>query len=329
MKSRDAQPPSEAMPLPTVVLTAVVRSAHQGDSHGGVYLLDLERGSWRQTIDWNDGSIDWEGRGGDRGLRGIAVHGEEIFIAASNEVFVYDRDFRQKRSFTNRYLALCHEITVADGRLYLTSTAFDSVLVYDIAAQRFVAGYCVKVGQLPDPQTGKPVRRTGFGAFDPEVPNGPPRQDTAHINNIHVDGGRIYLCGVNLDQLLVIEEGRLAPYARVPFWTHNARPFRGGVLANCTGSDALIFMDRAGVPKASLPVPRYDPAALLNADMPKDHARQAFARGLCVLDQDTLAVGSSPATVTVFRLDPPRQVKSINLTLDIRNAVHGLALWPF
>lgn len=317
------------MTLPTVVLTAVVRSAHQGDSHGGVYLLDLERGRWEQTVDWNDGSIDWEGRGGDRGLRGIAIHGEDVFIAASNEVFVFDRAFRRKRSFTNRYLALCHEIAIADGRLYLTSTAFDSVLVYDIAAARFVAGYCVKVGKLPDPKTGQPVRRIGFGAFDPEGPNGPPRQDTSHINNVHVDGGRIFLSGVNLDQILTIENGRVAPYARVPFWTHNARPFRGGVLANCTGSDAVVFMDRAGAAKATLPVPRYEPDRLLHADMPQDHARQAFARGLCLLDPETVAVGSSPATVTVFRLDPPRQVKTVNLTMDVRNAVHGLARWPF
>lgn len=317
------------MTLPTVLLTAVVRSAHQGDSHGGVYLLDLERGSWEQTVDWNDGSIDWEGRGGDRGLRGIAIHGEDIYIAASNEVFVFDRAFRRKRSFTNRYLALCHEITIADGRLYLTSTAFDSVLVYDIAAERFVAGYCVKVGKLPDPKTGRPMRRLGFGAFDPEGPAGPPRQDTSHINNVHVDGGRIFLSGVNLDQILMIENRRVAPYARVPFWTHNARPFRDGVLANCTGSDAVVFMDRAGVAKTTLPVPRYDPGRLLHADLPQDHARQAFARGLCLLDPEIVAVGSSPATVTVFRLDPPGQLKTINLTMDVRNAVHGLARWPF
>lgn len=318
------------MSLPTVIMTAVVRSAHQGDSHGGVYLVDLERGTWRQTIDWNDGSIEWEGRGGDRGLRGIAFHGDEIFIAASNEVFVYDRDFRRKRSFGNRYLGLCHEIAIAHGRLYLTSTAFDSVLVYDIAAERFVVGYCIKVGQIPDPATGKPTRRIGFGAFDPESPSGPPRQDTSHINNVYVDAaGRLYVCGVNLDQILVIEDGRITPFARVPLWTHNARPFRGGTLANCTGSDALVFMDRAGRPQVSFPVPRYDPAVLRNTDLPQDHARQAFARGMCLLDDNTVAVGSSPATVTVFRLDPPAQLKTVNLTLDVRNAVHGLAVWPF
>ncbi len=317
------------VPLPTVILSAVVRSAHQGDSHGGVYLVDLERETWDQAIDWNDGSITWQGRGGDRGLRGIAVHGDEIFIAASNEVFVYDRRFRLRRSFTNRFMALCHEIAIEAGRLYLTSTAFDSVLVYDIAASRFVAGYCVKVGQVPNPRTGQAERRIGFGPFDPEAAAGPPRQDTAHINNVCADGGRIYVSGVNLDQLLVIENDRIAPYARVPLWTHNARPFRGGVLVNCTGSDALVLMDRDGVARVTLPVPRYDPATLTHADLPQDHARQAFARGLCLLDPATVAVGSSPATVSVFTLDPPARVKSINLTLDMRNAVHGLARWPF
>jgi len=77
--------------LPRVIATSVVRSAHQGESHGGVYLIDLNSGQYDQVIDWNDESINWEGRGGDRGLRGIAFHNNRVFLAVSNEIFVYDR----------------------------------------------------------------------------------------------------------------------------------------------------------------------------------------------------------------------------------------------
>ena len=75
--------------LPTVITTSVIRSAHQGESHGGIYLVDLESGTATQKTDWNNCDIDWEGRGGDRGLRGIAFHGQDIYVAASDEIIIY------------------------------------------------------------------------------------------------------------------------------------------------------------------------------------------------------------------------------------------------
>ena len=74
-----------------------MRATDQGESHGGVYLVDLLSGASEQVIDWNDASISWEGRGADRGLRGIAFSGDEVYLAASDEIFVYDRAFRQLR----------------------------------------------------------------------------------------------------------------------------------------------------------------------------------------------------------------------------------------
>lgn len=307
-------------PLPTVLATTVVRSAHEGDSHGGAYLVDLETEAVRRVLDWNDGSIDWRGRGGGRGLRGIAFHAGEIYIAASDEIFVFDREFRVLRSFRNRYLRLCHEIDVADGRLYLTSTEYDSVLVYDLAARRFVLGYCLRV------EDG----RLRFGAFDPEAEGGPPPADTIHLNSVCVRDGAMHLCGLGLGHLLTIRRGRLSAHGVVPAGTHNARPFGGGVLANSTAQDAVGLFDPAGRPQVLLPVPRYERERLLHADLPADFARQAFARGLCVArDGETVIGGSSPATISAYRLRPAGLLKTVTLSLDVREAVHGLALWPF
>ncbi|MEM9621167.1 MAG: hypothetical protein AAF993_05930, partial [Pseudomonadota bacterium] len=58
-------------------------------------------------------------------------------------------------------------------------------------------------------------------------------------------------------------------------------------------------------------------------------ARQGFGRGLCPIDQHRVAAGSSPSTVTLYDLREPRPLKMFNLTMDIRNAIHGLAVWPY
>jgi hypothetical protein len=58
-------------------------------------------------------------------------------------------------------------------------------------------------------------------------------------------------------------------------------------------------------------------------------ARQAFARGLCVLSDTLIAGGSSPSTITIYDLAANTGVVSVALTMDVRNAIHGLEVWPF
>ncbi len=79
-----------------------------------------------------------------------------------------------------------------------------------------------------------------------------------------------------------------------------------------------------------MPVPRYDPNALQNRDVDQSKvARQGFARGLCVLSDSLVAGGSSPSTVSVYDLAANQRLLSVNLTMDVRNAIHGLEVWPF
>jgi len=75
-----------------LITTSVVRGSQQGESHGGIYLVNFAQESVDQVVDWNTSEIEFSGRGWDRGLRGIAFFAGEIYIAASDELFVYDQD---------------------------------------------------------------------------------------------------------------------------------------------------------------------------------------------------------------------------------------------
>ncbi|MDX1460240.1 MAG: hypothetical protein R3348_04220, partial [Xanthomonadales bacterium] len=127
-----------SLQLPTLITTSVVRGTRQGESHGGVYLVNFRDQDVRQVVDWNTGDIDWQGRGWDRGLRGIAFFGGETYIAASDELFVYDQAFRIQRSFRNPYLKHCHEISALNNHLYLTSTGYDIILAFDLDRAQFI-----------------------------------------------------------------------------------------------------------------------------------------------------------------------------------------------
>jgi hypothetical protein len=316
--------------LPKVLATSVVRSAHEGESHGGAYLVDLDSGDCEKVIHWDYDAISWEGRGSERGLRGIAFYNDLILIAASDEVLVYDQDFRLLDSFKNAYLKHCHEVCRAGSILWLTSTGFDSVLGFDLRAGRFTNGYRV-LRRHPGRLTGRLdlLAKYAVHAFDPERGGGPRLLDRLHVNNVSTWRRSLLLSGTDLRHILQLRDGRVSIFARVPRGTHNAQPFRDGVIANHTSRNRIAYMGKWGRVRRSFPVKIYPEAQLTHSSLPADHARQAFGRGLCTWEGRLLIGGSSPATISVFDFDTKVRLACINATMDVRNAIHGLEIWPY
>lgn len=304
--------------MTTLIASSVVRGSNQGESHGGVYLVDFARQSVRQVIDWNTADIDWQGRGWDRGLRGIAFDGERVLIAASNELFVYTPDFKLLASFRNRFLMHCHEIFVYQRRLYLTSTGYDAVLGFDLDSNRFCFGlHIVAVG-------------SGFqGApFDPQAREGPAPGNRLHLNNVFCDGTGMFLSGLKTAGMMRYDGRSLVRVANLPRGIHNARPFGEGVLYNDTPADRVRL--RTAGRDISFAVPAFDESGLTHTDLDDSRiARAGFGRGLCVLDGALVAAGSSPSTIALHDLEQVKTVSVVNLSPDVRNAIHGLEVWPY
>jgi len=307
--------------LPKVIATSVIRSVQQGESHGGIYLIDLESEVVEHVVDWNDAAINWEGRGMDRGLRGIAFHDAHIYVAASDEIFVYDQQFNIVKSYKNQYLKHCHEIHINGHHLYITSTGFDSILVFNLTRKIFETGYVIRT----------PPNRNGLllQSFDPEQAGGPPAGDSLHFNFASTTERGLAVSGLALPFLLEISKEGLSMGPPVPAGSHNTQHYRSGILTNDTASNRIAWLDLEGSLLKSVTVPEFDPDKLLMNNIPLDHARQSFARGMCITDSGLLIGGSSPSTVSVYDLDHEKTIKSINLTMDIRNSIHGLEIWPY
>ena len=306
--------------FPKIIATSVVRGSQQGESHGGVYTIDFDRKEILQRVDWNAGDIDWEGRGADRGLRGIAFDGDDIYIAASDELFRYDREFSITGSWRNRYLKHCHEICRMERLLFLTSTGFDCLLAFDLDAHDYLWGI----------QVQKELNRWVGRRFDPRSDVGPTPSNNFHINMVHVDQTGIYLSGLRSQALLYLNSDfELDEVCSLPAGTHNARPFRDGVLFNDTVSDHVRFVGRGGEQRA-YPVPEYDSSEIEFAGIDDSRvARQGFGRGLCTFGERLVVAGSSPSTISLYDIDSNQVAARVNLTMDIRNAIHGLEVWPY
>ena len=307
------------MRIPTLVATSVVRGSEKGQSHGGVYLIDFESERVEQKIDWNTSDIDFTGRGWDRGLRGIEFTDEAVWIAASDELFCYSPTFELIASYRNPYLRHCHEICRKDQLLFLTSTGFDSVLVFHLESREFIWGlYLSKDGQKWVGQR-----------FDPGTKGGPPFVNNYHINMVMVNDDGVYFSGLNTGALLALSSSMdVSEYCSLPRGCHNARPHLGGVLFNDTRSDVLRYVARDGQ-GANIPVPTFPPESLEYRGVDDSNiARQGFGRGLCMITDEVVAIGSSPSTISIMDLESQRRLTGVNLTLDIRNAIHGLECWP-
>ena len=298
----------------------MVRGSHQGESHGGVYLIDLEQREIRQVIDWNTANIDWQGRGWDRGLRGIAFDGDVVYIAASDELFAYTPQFRLLGSWRNTYLKHCHEIAVWQRTLFLASTGFDSILGFDLDKQEFTWAMHVETQQF----------RFRGRIYDPRQDDGPLMLNKLHINNVHPTQGGMYIAGTKTGGMLLYNGHEVRMAVELPPGTHNAQPFRDGVLFNDTEANVLRYSGRSGHEDRAMSVPQYPDDQLQHRGIDQSSvARQGFARGLAVLSDSVVAGGSSPSTVSVYDLKQNQRVLAVNLTMDVRNAIHGLEVWPF
>ena len=305
--------------LPKLIATSVVRGSQKGQSHGGVYVIDFDSQTVEQKVDWNTGEIDFTGRGWDRGLRGIEFTEDSIWIAASDELFCYSPEFEIVASYRNEYLRHCHEISRRDHLLFLTSTGFDSVLAFDLNQREFVWGlYLSKNGNA---WVGQP--------FDPRTQGGPAFVNSYHLNMVRVTADGIHFSGLNTQALLALSpDMTVAEVCNLPRGCHNAMPYRDGVIFNDTASDVVRYVGRTQTATA-VAVPVFPENELENLGVDDSRlARQGFGRGLCVLNEGLVAAGSSPSTISIINILEGTRLTAVNLTMDIRNAIHGLERWP-
>jgi hypothetical protein len=300
-----------------LAVTTVVRGSMKGERHGAIYLLDIAGEQGAQVLEWTRPSIDWKGHGGARGLRGIACSGERVFVAADAELLVFTPEFELLEKHRSPYLGGARGVTVFENRVYVISSAYDAVLAFDLDLGRFAFGL-----QVSNDEAG--LRAT---PFDPSGTVGPFLRNRLELQSIHADPRGLFLSGPSTLGLLHFDGRRIAQLVSLPEGARDARPWRDGVLFNDTSADAVRFI----TPEHNrvFPLLDYPVSDLQNADVADAGiARPGFARGLCVIDDQVFASGSSPLTITLHNIETMQTTRRFNLDLDVRHCVNSLVVWP-
>lgn len=298
-----------------LLASAVVRGDRQDVGLGGLYLVDLEAQSVERVVGLDACGIDWTGRGRELGFRGIAIDGERIYCMASDELFVFGPNFAPLGSWRNPYLKFCRGIAVFERKLYIASSGCDSIIGFDLDAERFDWALQILASGF----------ETGAHAFDPLSNDGPIMIGKLDIRDIHCDSTGMY---VTTERGLIRFSGKAITTAvELPPGAHDARPYRDGVLFNDSLAGMLRYAGRdEGAEDRALPVPHY--YDVQNRKLCDDAlANAGFARGLCLLNASTVAGGSSPAAISLYDLAGNRTLLSVRLSPDARSSIHSIVVY--
>jgi len=307
--------------LPTVLASSVIRSSFQGESHGGIYRINLETNQGQQILDWNNPAINWEGRGGDRGIRGMAFFGHTLYAVAGQELFAFQEDENRQlhavASYTNPYLSYTHECWRHKDKLFICSDGTNSILVFDLVKKEWIKG------TFQDRHTSPKSYWFDPNTEDYKNPEG----GFMHLDTVYADDEYLYYTGAFSPNLWKkrLDSNETVRCPLVHGNTHNARPWRDGFLYNLSAEHKTIW-EKDGEVVEEWNTPLYKTEDMVNTHLPNDHARQGYTRGMVTYD-DYVIVGTSPATINVFKCGAGSEpLKSIQLSRDIRNAICGMVL---
>ena len=306
-----------------VICSTVVRAAKQGDIHGGLYVIDIDSEEVLHYAPYEKDFINDNERGGERGLRGIAVLSDRIIVADSAGFIELDKNtYEIKRTFQNSdYFKSIHEIVFHDDHIWATSTAHDAVAKVDLEFN--IKGFWEILGE----NAYNCKRLTGKKEITPENKTG---DDNYHINSLFVSNGNLRVSGLltplyNFDDMVEVcavptismLDGN--PGGNEHSFLHNFYEYEDCSLINMTSLKHIgIIKDGK---ETFVPVPATN---LAHFSVDKI-AENNWNRGLT--KHDNLAIiGSSPARLMVLDINTGQFIHHVQLEKDVRHAIHGLEI---
>jgi hypothetical protein len=303
-----------------LIATTVSHGTVPGDVHGGCYVIDLQKQTVHQTVEWDSEDIEWFGDEGGRGLRGIAFDGDLIYVAASNRLLAYDQKFRLVNSWENQYLVNCHGISIHERNLFMASTGNNCILAFDLDEKKFHWGM-----QL----ASEHFQFKGM-TFNPLDSDGPLFVNTLHLNCVQGGEGGMHISGLNTGGLLHFNGENIYMSVQLPAGAQDAKVFRKGVVFNDSRAGVVRYSgDNEGEEDRAMPLPFYVESDHSRQDPDSTRAlKRGYARGLCILSDAIVASGCTPAGLSLFDLQKNKRLMTVTFTKDVRMAVNSIEIWP-
>ena len=298
-----------------VICSTVIRAAEQGSVHGGLYVIDINNDEILKYIPYA-GDFDNENtRGGERGLRGIAVLEDKIIVADSSGLLELDK---QTYEITNQkqdkdFFKSIHEICYFDNHIWVTSTGYDAVVKLDLDLN--IVEFWEILGESKEDHKVL----TGKRQIDPEeaVPD-----DKYHINSISSFSGRLVFSALitHLYDFHTMKVAESMPSINgVKSFQHNFYEYNDCTMINMTSLKHLGIIKNGQ--SSFFPIPATDHAKFSVDKIAENNWNRGLTR-----HEDYAIIGSSPARLLVFDTERQEFVKQLQIEEDIKHCVHGLEI---
>jgi len=304
-----------------VLASYVIRASSKGQAHGGLAIVDLDNASVEKDIPWSELDIDFDGRGGERGLRGVACLDDCLFFASHDTLYKYDKNFNSINKWSHSCLRNMHEIDVFNNKIFITSTGIDSVVIFDFKEEVFKT--IVDFSSFSS--NGK------VGKIDFKSKFNFKRSDSLHINSVKaVSEKSFYIGGTKCEYLYKVDIKSHKISCKncfpLPSKNHNAMPLNSAeIIYNDPPRKRTVICNKITKTEQFYDHIEIPEEYIENFGINDKFAKVGFCRGL-VVNGDYIIAGCSPANISLFKKEDNNILSNVILSYDKRFAIHGLDL---
>ncbi len=204
--------------MPAWMWTAVLAPAERAGVHGAFGVADPTRGESRTLCLW-DLPPPPPARWDRRGVRSATWHGGHLWLLLDDVLVQLDADLNLVGVHRHPLLVDGRRVRGRGGLVLVVGRALDVVLAFEPASRRWPWAMQIRRGAegpvaVPvDPATELPARSAGLG-----------------LDQVLVDGPRLWVSGTGLGALLCIQGGRVVGRRPVPRGASDALPWGDGAL---------------------------------------------------------------------------------------------------
>ena len=287
---------------------------------------------------------DPNARGNVRGVRGIGVRGDEVYVADYHTVNVFDRDLNLKRKMTHGLMIGLHETQVAGSSIWVSSTSVDAALKYSLEDGRLLDGYWPR--EMPVFQQALNIEAL---PIDKSIDNRQNFLDNdsfrgeshLHLNAVCEFRGEVYALFHSRNMVVNLSRGSIVIEDKNRKHAHNLTIEEpGAVYINDTRRTVVRQYDlQTGREVRAINIRKmpFIKTLLLRTVLRafremglaffgrqrKATARPLYLRGLAITG-DSIFAGFSPATIVRIDKASGRLVDYYVHSTDMRDCIHGL-----
>lgn len=320
----------------------------------------LEAGGELVVLNWNEKTVeekvpvvpqdpdiidDPNPRGNTRGCRGIRWHGDQMIAASYHTLRLYDEELRSVGALSDGLMVGLHEIaTTADDTVWVTSTAIDAVIEYDLTEQTRRRAYWPREMEAFQEQLGLvplSIDKAADNRLNFLAPAKTDSDSHLHLNAVEEHAGDVYALSNAYGAILNLTTSEVVLRHEGLEGAHNLLILDEDVaIVNDTFGGVVRFYDLAerelhrSIDLTDYrwvrelirwKIPPYLAKEVARTVGLREHsvAKPLFVRGL-VRDESHLFVGVSPAAILQIDWQTGELVDAYQYADNVHVCVHGL-----